>query len=200
MARPAGLEALENLKQLASILPPQSFKQNPIQTCEAMTQSDDFAYCPFTYGYSNYSRPGYARKLLEFGQLVSVAPGIIPSTMLGGTGLSISATCGHPELALEYVKFVANAKTQRGIYFESGGQPGHRTAWLDEMVNAESSNYFLNTLPVLDAAFVRPRYAGYLSFQDRAGEPLHAFLTEGGDESTLLDELNTHYRESSPAL
>ncbi len=200
VARPAGLEALERLKELASSLPPQFFSMNPIRTCEAMTQSDEFAYCPFTYGYSNYSRPGYARKVLEFGSIVSVTSRAMPSTMLGGTGLAISAKCKNPEIAVEYVKFVASAETQRGLYLQSGGQPGHRSAWLDEKVNAASSNHFLNTLPVLDAAFVRPRYPGYLTFQDRAGQPIHTFLRVGGDAGKLLDELNKLYRESSPAL
>jgi multiple sugar transport system substrate-binding protein len=200
VSRPAGLEALERLKALARIVPSRFFALNPILTCEAMTQSDEFAYCPFTYGYSNYSRPGYARKILEFGSIVSVASRTTPSTMLGGTGLAISAKCRNPEVAVEYVKFVAAAETQRGLYFQSGGQPGHRTAWLDEKVNAASSNYFLNTLPVLDAAFVRPRYPGYLAFQDRAGQPIHTFLCVGGDAGKVVDELNTLYRESSPAL
>lgn len=200
VARPAGLEALARLKELASTLPPQFFSMNPIRTCEAMTQSDEFAYCPFIYGYSNYSRPGYAHKILEFGSIVPVTSKIAPSTMLGGTGLAISAKCRKTEIAVEYSKFVASAETQRGLYFQSGGQPGHRCAWLDEKVNAASSDYFLQTLPVLDAAFVRPRYPGYLAFQDRAGRPIHTFLRVGGDAGKLLDELNKLYRESSPAL
>jgi hypothetical protein len=34
---------------------------------------------------------------------------------------------------------------QRGIYFAAGGQPGHRVAWLDEGVNAASSDFFRDT-------------------------------------------------------
>lgn len=194
----AGIEALERLKEIASIVPSTFFKLNPIRTCEAMTQTDDFAYCPFTYSYNNYSRPGYAPKVLEFGHVVSVVSSAPPSTMLGGTGLAISAKCQDLETAVDYALFVASPETQRGIYFESGGQPGHRTVWLDQQVNAASSNHFLNTLQVLDAAFVRPRYARYLSFQDRAGEPIHEFLREGGVPEVVLETLNKLYRESSP--
>jgi multiple sugar transport system substrate-binding protein len=196
--RTAGLEALERLKELASVVAPDFFTLNPIRTCEAMTQTDNFAYCPFTYSYSNYSRSGYARKMLEFGSVISVVSGVTPSTMLGGAGLAISANCKNLEAAVEYVKFVASPETQRGLYFESGGQPGHRTAWLDGKVNAAASNHFLNTLPSLDAAFVRPRYPGYLAFQERAGDPIHTFLRTGGDAGEVLETLNRLYRESSP--
>ena len=161
-----------------------------------MTASDDFAYCPFIYGYSNYARPGYARKILAFGATVAVKPGVAPSTMLGGTGLAISALSENRQTAIEYLKFVADPTTQRGIYFQSGGQPGHRSAWLDPDVNRAASGYFSATLPSLDAAFVRPRYAGYVHFQDRAGLPIHSFLCNGGSTGAVLDQLNALYRES----
>jgi len=194
------LAALERLKELASVVPPKCFALNPISVCEIMTQTDDFAYCPYIYGYSNYARPGYARRILKFGGVVSVGPGKRPSTMLGGTGLAISAKCKNLEAAIDYVNFVVAPETQRGLYFTSGGQPGHRTAWLDEKINSTSSNYFLNTLPTLDAAFVRPSYPGYLRFQDRAGDSIHGFLRDGGTAGKVLDTLNELLRESCVIL
>ena len=199
IAREAGLLMLARLKELAEVVPAQFFKLNPIRTCEVMTQSDDFAYCPFTYGYSNYARPGYAPNVLKFGGIVTVEPGRKPSTMLGGTGLAISSKCKHRDIAVEYAKFVASGETQRGLYFESGGQPGHRSAWLDDRVNAASSNFFFDTLSTLDAAFVRPRYAGYLKLQDHAGDVIHKFLRRGGDAGKVLDAINQLYRETLPA-
>ena len=196
-AQPAALAALERLKELASVVPQRFLALNPIRACEAMTQTDDFAYCPFIYSYNNYSRPGYALKVLEFGNAVTVVPDVKPSTMLGGAGLAISAKCKNVEVALEYAMFVAAPETQCGLYFNSGGQPGHRAAWLDAQVNAASSNHFLNTLPTLDAAFVRPRYPGYTQFQDRAGDTIHAFLLKGGNAAEVLETLNRLYRESS---
>ena len=70
------------------------------------------------------------------------------------------------------------------------GNPGHRAAWLDEKVNAASTNFFLNTLPTLDAAFVRPSYPGYLKFQDRAGDCIHSFLRDGETADKVLETLN----------
>ncbi|MDV7398713.1 hypothetical protein RZS08_45325, partial [Arthrospira platensis SPKY1] len=55
-------EALEQLRKLASLCDPECLQRNPIRTAEWMSQNDDprAAYCPFAYGYSNYSRPRYA--------------------------------------------------------------------------------------------------------------------------------------------
>ena len=165
-----------------------------------MTQTDEFAYCPFIYGYSNYARPDYARRILEFGGVISVASDKAPSTMLGGTGLAISAKCKSLKAAADYVSFVVASETQPGLYFTSGGQPAHRTAWVDQNVNSASSNFFLNTLPALDAAFVRPSYPGYLAFQDRAAALIHRFLREQGDASKVLESLNEVHRQSSVIL
>jgi multiple sugar transport system substrate-binding protein len=65
---------------------------------------------------------------------------------------------------------------------------------LDDEVNRTSSNYFRDTLPTLDRAFLRPRYAGYLGFQDRAGDPIWTWLREGGNVDGVLDTLDELYR------
>jgi multiple sugar transport system substrate-binding protein len=194
--RHAGVRALEMLSELASIVPPRFFDINPIGTLEVMSRENLFVYCPFTYGYSNYARPGYGSHLLRFGDVVSIVPGRPGSTMLGGTGLAISAKTRFPEMAADYILFVATPETQRGLYFQAGGQPGLRSAWIDPFVNIASSNFFVDTLPSLTRAFVRPRYAGYLRFQDSAGFPIHSYLRDGGNAHAVLEKLNTLYRAS----
>ncbi len=194
--RAAGECSLEMLKELASVVPPRFFDLNPIATLEVLSRENTFAYCPFTYGYSNYARPGYGPHLLRFGEVVSVAPLVPSSTMLGGTGLAISATTRFAGIAAEYSTFVVAPETQRGLYFQSGGQPGLRSAWTDLSVNMASSNFFLDTLSQVSRAFVRPRYSGYLNFQDRAGVPIHSYLQNGGSAREVLKELNGMYRAS----
>jgi multiple sugar transport system substrate-binding protein len=137
--------------------------------------------------------------LLQFGGIVNVSPDYQPTTMLGGTGLAISSHCQHPDIAAAFAAFVACPETQRGLFYETGGQPGHRSAWTDAAVNATCTNFFRDTLETLDLAFVRPRYAGYLDFQDHAGEPIHAYLHQGGDPAKVLESVNRLYRKSLPA-
>jgi multiple sugar transport system substrate-binding protein len=153
-----------------------------------MTTTDDIVYCPFAYGYSNYARPGYARSELRFGRLVSFDGQRLRST-LGGTGLAISSHCRHVEHAVDYARFVAQPNCQRGLFFTSGGQPSHRSAWEDVQVNAASNDFFKDTLQTLDEAYLRPRYDGYLQFQDEAGSLIHHYLVAGGEPRAVMDQL-----------
>ena len=70
---------------------PGSLERNPIRTWQLLADSDNVAYCPFAYGYSNYSRPGYAPSILRTGGLVTFNGQPLCST-LGGAGLAISRT------------------------------------------------------------------------------------------------------------
>ncbi|TWU42790.1 ABC transporter substrate-binding protein [Novipirellula artificiosorum] len=192
-----GIEVLERLRELASFLPRESFDWNPIRIYERMTQTDDWAYCPFAYGYSNYAREGYARRRLKFGDVVQYGSRRMQTT-LGGTGLAISSRCKHLDAAIDYVQMVAGPRCQCTQFTENGGQPGCRLAWLDDELNRRTDDYFRDTLPCLDRAYLRPRYSGSLRFQGRdgGGAPIRAFLRDGGDPKTVLEQLNTLYRES----
>jgi multiple sugar transport system substrate-binding protein len=191
-----GVTALRMLRELASLIDPILWTLNPIRVYERMTRTDRFAYCPFAYGYSNYARPGYARTTLRFGDLVRVgSSGPLVST-LGGTGLAVTSRCRAPDLAVRYASFVADPDTQRRLYADAGGQPGHRAAWTDDHANAITGNYFRDTLPALDRAFLRPRFAGAMHFQDHAGAPVQRFMREGGDPRAAFVELNALYAAS----
>lgn len=190
-----GEAALELLRELLSLCDSACLQRNPIQTYELLTSTDEVAFCPFGYGYSNYARSGYARHQLQFGGLVRFGERTLRST-LGGTGLAISARCNHPEQALAYAQFVAAPATQRGLYLQAGGQPGHRTVWRDQAADALCGGFFGATLATLDDAFVRPRYAGYDAFQDHAADLVHAFLREGSESKDVIARMNRLYRES----
>ena len=100
---------------------------------------------------------------------------------LGGAGLAISRRCENVGLAATYLEFVSSASCQCGLYFDTGGQPGHRSAWEDVRINTAVNNFFASTLQTLDDAYMRPRYDGYIRFQDDAGSAVHQFLQKGGD-------------------
>ena len=120
------LQALDQLRELASLCPPEIFNWNPIAVYEALARSDNYAYCPFAYGYSNYARVGYGQNVLVFDDMVSI-DGNRCSTTLGGTGLAISSRCQHVDVAMQYAEFTASPQIQRTLFVENGGQPG--TSW-----------------------------------------------------------------------
>ncbi len=191
-----GIEALKMLRELAVEMDSQIFDWNPIQIYEAMTRTDKYAYCPWAYGYTNYSRNGYARKLLHFHDMVDIKGYGKAISTLGGTGLAVSVETNEIETVMKYVEYVGSEACQKTVFFDGGGQPGHRKAWTDAYTNEITANFFKNTLPGLDRAFLRPRYYGHMYFQDRAGAPIRAYMMQGGDETMLLSKLNKLYKES----
>lgn len=193
-----GLAALQMQHELMRHLPPETWTRNPIQVWDALARGQErAAYCPFAYGYSNYARAGYAPSALRFGGLPAYRGHPLCST-LGGTGIAVSARCRHSAVALDYAIQVAGATWQRTLYFDSGGQPAHRSAWSDPEVNRRSSHFFEDTLSTLDRAWVRPRYPGYLQFQDRGGDLVRDFLTGKQDAPVTLAALDRAYRASLP--
>lgn len=187
--------ALAELQRLVALCDPVCLERNPIRTHEWMSQADNprAAYCPFAYGYSNYSRPRYSKHLLLAGGLVIFKGRRLRST-LGGAGIAVSAKAVNAHAAMDFARFAASAEVQQGIYFQAGGQPGHRAAWLDDAVNAASSNFFRNTLQTLDEALLRPQFPGYIAFQD-AGTPVAHDCAAGKTQpADAARELNRLYR------
>ena len=190
-----GIAAIETMKQLYSLVDTKMFGCNPIAVAELMTTADDYWYCPFAYCYSNYSRSGYAKKLLHYTDVISFNENKLRTT-IGGTGLAVSSFSKHKGVAVDFTAWVVSGEIQRTLYVQNGGQPGHRSAWIDEEANHLTNDFFQNILPVMDNGYVRPRYNGYLYFQDHAGEPLQKCLIKDGDPAIALNEMNKIYKES----
>jgi multiple sugar transport system substrate-binding protein len=189
-----GRNALNMLRELIQLCDPKCLQRNPIAIWELMSTTDEAAYCPFAYGYSNYARPRYAKNAIEFGGLVSIDGHRRCRSTLGGAGLAISRSTREPEIAAQYAEFVASPDIQKGIYFEAGGQPGHRNAWTDDEVNRQSNGFFNKTLPTIDEAYMRPRFDVYPAFQDEAGLIIHKCLSSTVDTIETLDELRALLR------
>lgn len=191
-----GLKALATMRELYSLLDKSMFSHNPIAVAELMTKTDDYWYCPFAYGYSNYSREGYADNLLLYTDLVFFNENQRLRSTIGGTGISVSAFSEHKEWAVKFAQEVVSEKCQSTLYVEHGGQPGHKAAWTSERVNNLCNDFFKNVLPTMENGFVRPRYNGYLHFQDHAGDPIQAYLMNGGNPKEVLETINKMYIES----
>jgi len=195
--RAAGEEVLGRLGEVMGLMDPRCLTLDPIGIYEWMGRSAEApAYSPFGYGYTNYSRRGYCRFPLHF----TDAPGLRgddPSgTVLGGTGIAVSAASTEREIATDYALWIAGADCQKGLFFEAGGQPGNAVAWEDEACNAATHDFFRATRRTLDTAWLRPRYDGYMGFQDRGGAIVHAFLRGDTPARATLDALQAAHEES----
>ena len=190
-----GIKAIEMLRELYSAVDKKMFSCNPIIVAELMTTTDNYWYCPFAYCYSNYSRVGYAANLLTYTDVVSFN-GKKLQTTIGGTGLAVSAFSKHKEIAVDFASMAVSGECQRTMYVQHGGQPGHLSAWLDKEANVLTNNFFKNVLPVMKNGYVRPRYNGYLHFQDHAGTPLQKCIMNNENSKIALNEMNKIYRDS----
>ncbi len=193
-------EALTELRKLVELCDPACLDRNPIRTAEWMSQADDprAAYCPFAYGYSNYSRPRYAPHVLKAGGLVSFQSRRLRST-LGGAGIAVSSRTQHPQACMDFARFTAAPETQKGLYFQSGGQPGHRGAWQDDAVNAACHDFFSDTLQTLDESLLRPQFPGYMAFQDAATPMAHTAVAGLMEPQSAAAKINRLYQKHQAA-
>jgi multiple sugar transport system substrate-binding protein len=190
-------QAVELLHELVSPMPLEIFSMNPIQIAERMTTTDDFAWNAFAYTYNNYARPGFAAKPLCFGNLPALKTGGPRlRSVLGGTGIAISANCRNVATAVDFALFTANGRTQKTIYVQAGGQPSHRAAWDDMFADQLCGGFFSGTRLTQEEAIVRPRYSGYVALQTEGGSALQEYLRDGRSLDVTLEKLDMLYRES----
>jgi multiple sugar transport system substrate-binding protein len=188
--RDGGRRALAILHDVLDVAHPMSLESNPPTVLAHMATNDDVAYCPLAFGYVTFARDGADRRTLRF------APGPEWSGTLGGAGIAVSSASSQIDEAIAYARFVCSADVQRGAYVRGGGQPGHRAAWTDPEVDVAANGFFSSTLEALDRAYLRPRFDGFLSFQDAAGDVIHDAVRAGTDPDTALDRVDALFRRS----
>jgi multiple sugar transport system substrate-binding protein len=80
---------------------------------------------------------------------------------------------------------------------QSGGQPGHLKAWTNPLANEITHNFFTTNLAAMQRGYMRPRYNGYLHFQDHAGDPIREYMMgKNLDAKSVLEQLNKIYHQS----
>jgi multiple sugar transport system substrate-binding protein len=196
---PVAREVLERLHALISAAHPMSLDWNPIQVYDFMTSTSDAIYCPYGFGYSNYSRIKNSVRL-RFTNAPAAGNLECAGTMLGGTGVAVSAGSAHQEEAIAYAKWLVSEEHQGGTYFREGGQPASLAAWTDSTVDAEAGQFFSGTLQTLQSAYVRPRFDGFVRFFEAAGIEINRCLRGEIDDTSLVQWLNTNYAQRRAAV
>ncbi len=189
------IEAMAMMKRLAEPMPEEIFNWNPIIVAELMTQNDKYAYCCFAYSYGNYCRPSFVNKPLKYGNLVQLHGKQLRS-ILGGTGISISAGCKDIELALDFSLYCASAQVQSNIYTYAGGQPVRKEAWLSNDLITFTGGFFSDSLTAHETALIRPRYSGYVALQEKAGIPLQQFIKGELSADSAWEIIGKSYRKN----
>ncbi len=194
-----GIEAAELLKRLAEPMPREIKNWNPISIAELMTRQNQFVYNPFAYSYNNYSRPSFVRHPLRFGNLVTLHNKPLRS-ILGGTGIAISAGCNEVALAVDFSLYCASAATQSNIYTYAGGQPVRREAWENDMLKFFSGHFFEGSFESHQNALIRPRYNGFVDLQKRAGSIIQQFVLGDISSSKMWETIEHVHHQSYQQL
>jgi multiple sugar transport system substrate-binding protein len=192
------LEAYELLRELVSLLDPACFSMDPIAVLEAMSLQESAIECvPLIYGYVSYAREEFRQARIAFADIPVLHKGEPPvGSVLGGTGIAVSACASSPDAAVDFAYWIASADVQRGLYAGSGGQPGNAMAWTDSAVNEPVFGFYRATQATLAGAWVRPRHAGYMRFQEAGAERLLAALRAGEPGRPVVSALNRMFHES----
>lgn len=198
--RAAALESLHLLRRLRRAVPDSCLGTNPIAVLEQLGHGDEAWFCPLVFGYSNYSRDGYAPHRLQFGDIPrqsgrrgsGIAPG---GALLGGAGIAVTAGGSDPGLAAEYARWVSSDPVQQGEFVRGGGQPAAVAAWEADEADRLTHGYFRATRATIEAATVRPRDPSFPGFQTRAAAVLHDWLVDAGAApEVVLSEVEALYR------
>lgn len=176
----AFVEALELLVALIPDLDPRSEHVDPIGAGELATTTDQVLGIPLSYGYVSFAVTERCRLTHVDAPRGAVGLG----SVLGGVGLALSARSARPDLAAELATLIASPEFQRNEVVRAGGQPGHRSAWVDPQLDLTTNHFFSATINSVDTAFVRPRDAGAAALQRRCADIVHERIWRGSTSTS----------------
>lgn len=181
-----GAQALAIMQRIADRAPAGSDRLNPIGLLNRMRDDEDIDYVPLVYGYVNYSSDA-----IRFG-----APphsDRIGST-IGGTGIAVSRRTRVSPALREHLRWLLSPEVQSGFIPRNAGQPGLRSAWQDAAVDAAADGFYSATLATIERAWIRPRFAGYIPFQQAASAIVRDALTGTTTHAAALEQIDARHR------
>ena len=186
--------ALKSLDEILALSPPETLGWNAIAISEAMIARDDIAFTPSVYGYATYAEADM-RAPLRFSNFCGLAAPFEAGSMLGGTGLGVSATSDHREAAIAFVRFCLTREAQDRIIPEHHGQPALASAWAEPANDAQFGGFYSGVRASIDAAWIRPRRPDYIRFQALAGRVIEAYCRRDAAKSATIEAIAAAGRE-----
>lgn len=186
------LNAIDIFVELVRFVDPRSYEWNPPRLLDSMSALGDSgpAYCPLTFGYTDYQRPSSGPRRLTFTDVPTF--GQLPAgSILGGAGLAVTSTCLHQEEAAAFAAWMAAGTTQSDLVLVNGGQPASRSTWSDPAADDLVGGFFSGTRATMESSIVRPRSAWWPQFQEGAGALLVEALRTAMPAIEILSELET---------
>lgn len=178
------------LVELARLVDPVCFDQNPPALLAAMAGASPVAYVPFVFGYATLSRPP-----LRFADVAGV-DGTPRGAVLGGAGLGVFPAGAHVDEAAAFAAWCMRTDVQRTVLLEAGGQPGNRVVWDDPTADEVAGGFLSATVHTLDQAYLRPRDPWWPDCQRDAGRLLARLLRDGATADRVVADLTALVEEA----
>lgn len=190
-------EAWEVLARFTGHCGAEAFDQNPIAVLERLARAGEPLWCPLVYAYVTYASGAGGRRPLRFYDAPAASGGGLPGSILGGTGVALSALRPPSPAAGRHAADLASALQLTAIP-AAGGQPAARAAWSDATLDRAAGGFYSATSRTLEHAIVRPRFAGFVHFQSAGSQAVRRALRSGERATTALAELEALYAEHRP--
>lgn len=189
--------AWEMLRELHALAVKGWDERNPIAILEGLAHDAEAVYCPLVFGYVNYAVASVERHAVRFGDVPQGPAGRLGS-VLGGTGLAVSRRTEVDAALRAHLSALVGAEMQRDFIPFAAGQPSARDAWCSDAVDQACGNFFANTRATVEVALVRPRFAGYVSFQAAAAALVRKALGERLGAVAVLAGLQALFEHHRP--
>jgi multiple sugar transport system substrate-binding protein len=153
--------------------------------------ADEAVCCPLVYSYASYAHT------LAW----SAAPRLRPDDQvgngtLGGTGLAVTPRAYSKLLAVtKYVRGLLDVETQLDVVSAVGGQSATGAVWESEAVDRAWNGHYSATLGTVRTSYIRPRFDGWIGFQDGLSERVRELLGDDNDPGAAVDRIEDDYRK-----
>ncbi|GAB2607331.1 extracellular solute-binding protein [Kribbella endophytica] len=201
LERSRAVAAVDVLRQVWRRSDQEAAGLDPIAIHELLAMSSDLVCCPLVYSYAYYGADGAGRRPLAW----STAPGLLAGDgpglgTLGGTGLAVTRRAYSRVLAVtKYARGLLDVQTQLEVVSPAGGQSASAAVWSSPEVDQAWNGHYSATLDTLTASYIRPRFDGWIAFQDELSERVRELLGNDEDPGRAIDRIEADYRARVPA-
>lgn len=169
---------------------------NPIGILEAM-RDGEVDLCPLVFGYVPYASGTPPVHFVDAPRWTASGP---IGSVLGGTGLALTRRAAVSDALLDEIRTLMGLAAQTGLVPDEAGQPSARAAWTDPGIDARAGGFYGGTRETLEAAWVRPRWAGYVPFQTRASACVRQALADGWTADAARQAIEDLWRQAVSPL
>jgi multiple sugar transport system substrate-binding protein len=122
----------------------------------------------------------------------------LANSTLGGTGLAVTPRAYSRVLAVtKYVRGLLDVGAQLDIVSAVGGQSATAAVWASEVVDKAWNGHYSATLGTLTTAYIRPRFDGWIAFQDELSMRVREVLESSVDAAAAVERIEDDYRRVS---